>query len=125
MTEVAVRTKAWLDSEGVTRLFKVVAMLSLLASLFVGVKQYELTSCLATYNDASNANSQARAQAAAEERSALDELISSIDEARSVPAANARTALDLAFREYAEQRARIEGKREVMPIPAPPSQTCG
>jgi hypothetical protein len=125
MTEVAERAKTWLDSEGVTRLFKVVAMLSLLASLFVGVQQYRLTACLATYNEASNANQQLRAQAAAEERGALDELISAIDEARSVPAGSARTALDLAFRTYAEERARIDGKREVMPIPAPPSQTCG
>lgn len=125
MTVVAERAKSWLDSEGVTRLFKVIAIMSLLASLFVGVKQYELTACLAQYNEASNANQQLRAAAAAEEREALDGLISSIDDARSKSAADGRQALDRAFDDYRETRARIEGKREVAPIPGPPSQTCG
>lgn len=125
MTVVAERAKNWLDSEGVTRLFKVVAILSLLASLFVGVQQWRLTACLAEYNEASNANQQLRAGAAAEERAALDELISAIDEARSLPAGQGKAALDIAFDDYRETRARIEGKREVSPIPGPPSQTCG
>lgn len=125
MTVVAERAKNWLDSESVTRLFKVIAIVSLMASLFVGVKQYELTACLATYNDSSNANQQLRAGAAKEERDALDQWIAAVDEARRLPAANARAALDIAFDDYREERARIDGKREVMPIPAPPSQTCG
>lgn len=125
MTQAVERAKHWLDSPTMDRVFKVIALASLLAALFVGVKQYELTSCLASYNDASNANMQLRSGAAAEERTALDELISSIDEARSLKPGDGRTALDLAFRTYAEARARIEGKREVMPIPPPPSQTCG
>jgi hypothetical protein len=125
MTEVAERAKNWLDSENVTRLFKVIAILSLLASLFVGVKQYELTSCLAGYNDASNANSKARAAAAAEEREALDTMISAIAEAQSVPAMSRQTAVKQAFDQYLRSRAYIDGKREVLPLPEPPSQTCG
>ncbi len=66
-----------------------------------------------------------RAGAAAEEREALDALISSIDEARPLKPGDSKVALDLAFRTYAEARAGIEGKRSVMPIPPPPSQTCG
>ena len=119
------RAKSWLDSEGVTRAIKLVAVLSLMASMFVGVQQYQLTYCLAAYNEASNANQQLRAGAAAEEREALDQLISAIDEARSLPAGQGKAALDIAFDDYRETRARIEGKREVSPIPGPPSQTCG
>lgn len=125
MTVVAERAKSWLDNPSMDRVFKVIAVLSLMASLFVGVRQYSLTACLAEYNEASNANQQLRAAAAAEERDALDDLIAAIDEARSVPAVNARAALDIAFDDYRETRARIEGKREVSPIPGPPSQTCG
>jgi cell division protein FtsX len=125
MTDVAVRAKNWLDSESVTRLFKVIAIMSLMASLFVGVKQYQLTSCLATYNDAANANQQLRAQAAGEERDALDAMISAIAEVQTVPAASRQAAVAAAFQDYLQSRAYIDGKREVMPIPAPPSQTCG
>jgi hypothetical protein len=125
MTVVAERAKNWLDSEGVTRLFKLVAVASLLASLFVGVQQYELTACLAAYNEMSNANTQLRGQAAAEERAALDAWIAAVDDARRQPAGSARDALDRAFDSYREARARIEGKRSVAPIPGPPSQTCG
>lgn len=125
MTEVAERAKTWLDSEKVTRIFQVIAVASLLISLGVGVKQYQLTACLAAYNDASNANQQLRAGAAGEERDALDQWIAAVDEARRLPTPSARTALDIAFDDYREERARIEGKREVMPIPAPPSQSCG
>lgn len=125
MTVVAERAKNWLDSESVTRLFKIVAIASLLASLFVGVKQYELTSCLATYNDASNANTQLRAAAAQEERENLDAMISTIAEAPTLPAAERPAAFQSALADYLQTRAYIDGKREVMPIPAPPSQTCG
>lgn len=125
MTEVAERAKNWLDNPAMDRVFKVIALVSLLAALFVGVKQYELTNCLAAYNEASNANSQLRAKAAAEERASLDEWIAALDAAISLPPAQARPALDVAFDQYRESRARIEGKREVAPIPAPPSQTCG
>lgn len=127
MTAVeAARTRLpWLESETANLVFKVIAVISLVASLFVGTQQYRLTSCLAAYNEASNANTQLRSQAAADERAALDSLISSIDEARSLPAGQGKSALDIAFRDYATTRARIEGKREVAPIPGPPSQTCG
>lgn len=125
MTEVAERAKNWLDSPTMDRVFKVIALASLLAALFVGVRQYELTNCLAAYNEASNANQQLRGQAAAEERSALDAWIAAVDDARRQPAAGARDALDRAFDSYREARARIEGKRSVAPIPGPPSQTCG
>ena len=125
MTEVAVRTKAWLDSERVTRIFQVIAVVSLLIGLGVGVQQARLTNCLAEYNEMSNANTQLRGQAAAEERSALDAWIAAVDDARRQPAAGARDALDRAFDSYREARARIEGKRSVAPIPGPPSQTCG
>lgn len=125
MTQVAERAKHWLDNPAMDRVFKVIALVSLLAALFVGVKQYELTSCLARYNEASNANTQLRAGAAAEERAALDEWIAALDAAISLPPGEARPALDVAFDTYRESRARIEGKREVAPIPGPPSQTCG
>jgi hypothetical protein len=125
MTVVAERAKNWLDNPAMDRVFKVIAVVSLLSALFVGVKQYELTACLATYNDASNANSQMRAAAAAEEREALDTMISAIAEVQTVPAASRQAAVAAAFQEYLRSRAYIDGKREVMPIPAPPSQTCG
>lgn len=125
MTVVAERAKTWLDNPTMDRVFKVIAVLSLLASLFVGVQQYRLTACLADYNEASNANQQVRAAAAAEEREAQDAWAKALAQAVEQPPAQARPAVIAAFRTYAEARARIEGKREVMPIPAPPSQTCG
>lgn len=100
-------------------------LLALGWSITNNVAQRSLTECLAAYNESVSVNTQMRSGAAAEERAALDELISSIDEARSLKPGDNKTALDLAFRTYAEARARIEGKREVMPIPPPPSQTCG
>jgi hypothetical protein len=125
MTEVAERAKNWLDNPAMDRVFKVIALVSLLAALFVGVRQYELTACLAAYNEATNANTQLRAQAAQEERENLDAMISAIAEAPTLPAAARPAAFQNALSEYLRSRAYIDGKREVMPIPAPPSQTCG
>ncbi|GAA2360764.1 hypothetical protein Cme02nite_38060 [Catellatospora methionotrophica] len=126
MTEQrADRWKDILQSLPVTVTVVVGVLVALVWSMTNMAALQRLTECQARYNESSNANQQLRAAAAAEERVALDELISSIDEARSAPAANAQVALNLAFRTYAEERARIDGKREVMPIPPPPSQTCG
>lgn len=125
MMAVARRARHWLDGEGVTRAIKIVAIISLLASLSVGVRQYELTACLAAYNDAANGVQQFRAGVASEERDALDRWILAVDEVRSLPPAVARAAFDKAFIDYRQARARIEAQRQTAPIPPPPSQTCG
>lgn len=116
------RVVGWLDSAAVTRVLKVIAILSLLASLFVGVRQYELTACLAAYNDANNKATAARSDAAASDRAALDSMVKAIADAYD---SGDRTATRKALNEYLVARARGDGQRQGNPLPAPPSQTCG
>lgn len=100
-------------------------IVSLAGGIWLGVEQRRLTNCVAAYSNAQNANTKFRAEAAAEERESLDTMISAIAEAQSVPANMRQAAVADAFQEYLRTRAYLDGKREVSPIPDPPSQTCG
>lgn len=122
MTQLQERT-AWLDSPGVTRLLKVVAILSLLLAVGVGVQQARLTSCLAAYNEASNLSSRARTEAAEADRKAVDDMVKAIAEARRAP--DPAGAVDQALGGYLQARAFADGQRAGNPLPGPPSQTCG
>lgn len=108
----------------------VVAMLVWGLWLTIGQRQLmgdlrTLTDCVAEYSNAQNANTKLRSDAAAEERKAQDAWFSAVAEALRLPPAQMRSAIDAAFVDYQKARARIEGKREVLPIPDPPSVTCG
>lgn len=118
MTELQKRT-AWLDSPGATRVLKLVAIVSLLLGLAVGVQQAQLTACLAAYTEAANVSSKARTEAAEGDRKALDDMVKSIAGAKD--SATVKDALST----YLQARAFADGQRASNPLPGPPSQTCG
>ena len=117
------RVVTWLDSAAVTRVLKVIAIVSLLASLVVGYNQSRLTACLAAYNEASNKATAARTDAAQADREALDTMINAIAHAGSTP--DPKATVNKALNDYLVSRARADGQRSGNPLPAPPSQTCG
>jgi hypothetical protein len=124
MTDVAVKARTFLDGAGVTRFIKVIAVLSLMAALFTGTRQYQLSDCLARYSEASNISQRARAEATEQDRKALDAMIAAVANARQLPAAQARAVVDAAFADYGKARAFADGSRSVSPIPEPPSAKC-
>ncbi|MEV4767811.1 hypothetical protein [Micromonospora humida] len=106
-----------LNSSAADIAVKVIAVLALALSVFIGVQQVRLTQCLAEYNEASNRSSAARTAAAEQDRAAQDELFRSIAE-------EPRSGIE-ALRAYNEQRAQADERRRLNPLPAPPSQRCG
>lgn len=125
MTEIAEKAKTWLESPITYRVFQLIAVISLLVGLAVGVNQYQLTSCLADYNEASNKATAARTDAAAADRKALDDMVQAIVDARALPSEEAQQAVQKALTGYLVARASADGQRKGSPLPAPPSQTCG
>lgn len=124
MSPALVPVAAWLDRRSTTRLLQIVALLSLIASLFVGVKQYELASCLASYNDRASTATGQRAEANASTNAAIDKMIRSIANTGLLPAAQRPTAVTMAFQTYLQSRAAADEQRKLNPLPAPPSETC-
>lgn len=124
MTATAERMREALDSAWMTRLFKVIAIVSLLLALLTGVKQYQLASCLATYSDASNAWQRARSEATAQDRKATDDMVDAFANARGLAPAQARLAVERALSDYQRARAFTDGARSTSPIPEPPSAQC-
>jgi hypothetical protein len=120
----AVRAWRWLDSKAATRIIQVVAILSLFAALFVGVRQYSLADCLSqNLTDTSNASAQ-RLQAAEQDRKALDNMIAAIAGARSASPAEAQAQVNGALDTYIEARRQSDEQRRRNPPPPPPSQAC-
>jgi hypothetical protein len=111
------RVGAWLDSRAAVRVVQVMAALALALSVGLAVKQYELTGCVAAYNEQSNESSRARAQANDEQWQALNTLLQVVakDPKHSVEAVSAYNAAQVA----------AAAKKADNPIPPPPSQTCG
>lgn len=108
---------AWLDSRAAIRIVQVMAAIALVLSAGVGVRQYQLTGCVARYNERSNESQRARAQAADADRKALDDML-------QVVADNPRQSI-VAIKHYNEIRAQADAQRSSNPIPPPPSETCG
>lgn len=121
MTQALVKTRNWLESPGINRVFQIIAVVSLLIGLSVGLKQYQLTACLAAYNEATSQSTQLRSVAAEADRQALDEMIRTISNAQQT---GDKAAIGSALTTYLTTRARSDGQREGKPLPAPPSQTC-
>lgn len=107
----------WLSSRMADALWKIMALVALLASLAIGARQFQMTACQARFNEASNASTRARAEAAEVDRRAVDDLMRSV-------AANPREALD-AIGAYNTSRAQADRQRSASPVPPPPSDTCG
>lgn len=115
MTDRFVR---FMDSRLMTRIVQVIAFASLLLSLAVGAKQYELASCLATYNNAQARANGPRIQAAEDDRQAMDELVNRIVTAKS------RADSAAAFQDYVAKRRIANETRAKNPPPPPPSEVC-
>jgi hypothetical protein len=130
-----------LDAPTTTRIFKILAMTSLLVSLFVAFQQYQLTDCLATYNETNNTRTRILTETALKERNAerrRDDALDSVflDPSLQIPQ-DERTPDDGArvrrlFAEYldaardlAAQRAAADADRSANPVPPPPSLVCG
>jgi hypothetical protein len=111
------RAVAWLDSRAADVIWKTMAFLALVASVLIGARQYEMTTCQAHYNEASNISQRARAEAAAVDRLALDRLLGAI-------ADRPQDAIP-AIRAYNVSRGEADAQRARNPVPAPPSETCG
>ena len=130
-----------LDAAATTRLMTVVAILSLLASLFVGLRQYQLADCLADYTTANNERTRIITDVGADERTAerrrddaLDRLF--LDPSLQTPN-DKRTAEDRqrvlhlfaayldAAKTVQDERVKADAARRAHPVPPPPSATCG
>ncbi len=122
--EFAETTKRWFDSAAVTRATKIVAIASLVAALTVGLKQAQLTSCLAHWNDVNISIQQSRSAAAESDRKALDDMVSAIANSRDLPPSQVKSAVDQALLTYLKRRAYADGERAGNPLPDPPSATC-
>ncbi|MGC4769191.1 hypothetical protein ACLQ25_09450 [Micromonospora sp. DT44] len=106
-----------LNSSAADMAVKVVAVVALTLSVYIGVQQRQLTQCLADYNEANNRSQAARYAAAEQDRRAQDVLFRSIAE-------QPRLGID-ALRQYNESRDQADAARRANPLPAPPSQRCG
>lgn len=117
LVATARRAIVWLDSRSAIRIVQIMAAIALVLSVGIAVRQYQLTSCVARYNERSNESQRARAEAADSDRKALDDML-------QVVADNPRGAFE-AIKHYNQVRAQADAQRARNPIPAPPSETCG
>jgi maltose-binding protein MalE len=124
MSPAIFRTISWLDSRAVTRAFQIVALISLIASLFVGVQQYRLAGCLADYSDRASAATGQRAEANASTNDAIDKMIRTIANTGLLPKDKQPAAVAMAFQAYLQSRAAADEQRKLNPLPDPPSETC-
>lgn len=121
------RVVVWLDSRSAFRAVQVMAALALFLSVFVGVKQYRLATCLADYNDRSAQATAARTEAAERDRAAQDRMWQAFADAgdpAKVPPAQARKYAADAFQTFLKERAEANKRRAQNPLPAPPSEVC-
>lgn len=107
-----------MDSRAMTRVVQVIAFMSLLLSLGIATRQYQLASCLAKYNNAAAAASGPRLAAAEEDRQAIDEMV------KAVVHAKARGDAGAALHTYLATRESADRKRAKNPPPPPPSEVC-
>jgi hypothetical protein len=129
-----------LDKAAVTRTMTIVAILSLLASLWVGLQQYQLADCLADYTKVNNERSRILTDVGADERAAerrrddaLDRVF--LDPSLQTPAGE-RTAEERqrvlhlfgdylsAARAVADERAKADAARRANPVPPAPDVVC-
>lgn len=114
---VARAVKQWLERPGIELSLKLLVIVSLGLGGWATFGQWQLTRCQAAYNEASNRSTAGRAQAAAEDREAVDDLVSSVirDPANGLEA----------LRGYESTRAAADQRRAENPVPPAPSTRCG
>lgn len=130
-----------LDAPTTTRVFKVVAIVSLLLSLFVGLRQYQLADCLAQYNEDLNVRTRILTDTTARERNAERRRDDALDRVFLDPSllvdsaqrsAEDRSRVRRLFAEYVDAaqdlaavRTAADASRLANPVPPPPSLVCG
>lgn len=124
MSPAVTKAVTVLDRRSTTRILQIVAIISLIASLFVGVKQYQLASCLASYNDRASTATTQRAEANASTTAAIDKMIRTVANAGQLPATQQQHAVQMAFQDYLTSRGAADEQRKLNPLPPPPSETC-
>lgn len=115
MTESAV--VRWLDGPLANIIWKGMALIALVLSVAIGVRQFQMTQCQARYNEASNVSQRARSEAAEQDRQAQDAMFKAI-------AKDPKSTIVL-LNGYLEDRAAANAQRAQNPVPPPPSETCG
>lgn len=140
------RAQRFLDSAAVTRAIQIVAVLSLLLAVVVGLKQYSLASCISDYSNASATSTAGRAAAAAEdrkadeadrqadakEREAFRTLVDALAAQDKAATQSAFVNLVATYRQTDESRVQTalarkdnERKRAENPVPPAPELKCG
>lgn len=114
----------WLDQAATTRAMTFVAIGSLLASLWVGIRQYDLANCLADYNERTSISTSARSQVAADDRESTREIFDAFVRAMSQPPEDARLTVREALARWKARTEAAERERAQNPIPPPPSLAC-
>lgn len=117
-------SKAVLDHPAVTRFIQLVAIISLGIGVYTSQKIYQLTSCVATYNDVSNRVNKARAVTYERTTQSEDEMWLAFNASAKLPPEQATKARQDALNQFLAQRAQAKRDRDKYPQPAPPSQTC-
>jgi uncharacterized membrane protein YdfJ with MMPL/SSD domain len=97
----------------------VASMLAVLGATYSGYRSASYAHCQARVNQALVVSQNARAQAAAQDRAALDRMVNDVVNAHSRE--ESRAALD----RYQATRRASDEERAKHPLPAPPSQVCG
>lgn len=121
------RVWRWLDSPAARRFMQLLAVISLVLSLFVLARQNSLTNCLSRYNDRAAKATAARTAAAEQDREAQDKMWQAFADAgdpNKVPPDKARDYAATAFKEFLLSRAEANLRRSQNPLPAPPSEVC-
>jgi hypothetical protein len=113
-----------LDHPFLSRVVQIIAVVSLLLALYVGVHHYQLAGCLAEYNNAQARSSGERLAAAEQDRQALDDMMSAFAAARSAAPGDAQRQVSAALDKYLEVRRTSDEQRRQNPPPPPPSQRC-
>jgi hypothetical protein len=94
-------------------------LLSIVAVLVLTFQQQRQVECNARYNERKAASDQARAEAYAEDKRALEKMVRDLLEPNQPPG-NGRKILD----EYLATIAESDRKRAEHPVPAPPPNLC-
>lgn len=105
-----------LSSRAVEATIRVLVVISFFGMIYVGGREYVLSRCLASYDNAVAKVNAQRASAADQDRAAEDNLFRSI--------ANDPRAGVSALQAYNQQRAEANKTRASNSPPSPPSQRC-
>lgn len=102
---------------GAFTVVEIIMLVTVIAVIYVGYRQQQVTDCVRAYGDRQAAVNKQRAEAQAADVAALDELIR-----KSLEGGPAyRTAAE----QYLATRAETTKKRQENPLPGPPSDRCG